>query len=58
MVSWIILAKKIVNKFTKLSKIGFSMERFKVDVLQCSSTNVKIYLLGGWLGALHQTEAF
>ena len=28
------LGKKFVNKFTKLSKIGFSMERFTANFLQ------------------------
>ena len=40
----------IVDKFTKLSKIGFSVEWFIADVLQFSNINAKINLLGGQLG--------
>ena len=40
----------IVDKFLKLSKIGFSMERFAVDFLKCLSTTVKICLSDDQLG--------
>ena len=43
------LGQNIVDKFTKISKINFSMEYFIVDLLQCSSKTVKIYLWEvGW----------
>ena len=41
--------QKIVEKFTKSSKIVFSMEYFTVDFSKFSSTNVKICLVNGWL---------
>ena len=46
--------QKIVDKFTKLSKTGFSMECFNADILQYSGTTVQIFLLGGGLGTCHQ----
>ena len=39
-----------VDKFTKLSKIGVSLECFTADFWQFSSTTVKISLLDGRLG--------
>ena len=48
------LRQKIVDKFTKLSKISFPMECFIVDIWQFSSTDVKIYLLG----TDHQIQVF
>ena len=39
------LVENIVVKFTKLIKIGFSMERFAVIFLQFGSTTLKIWLL-------------
>ena len=32
------LGQKVGDKFTKLSKIGFSMEFFTTDILQCSGS--------------------
>ena len=51
------LGQNIVDKFTKLSKIGFSMERFTADFLQFSNATVKIYLLGGRLDTHVQFQA-
>ena len=39
-----------VDRFTKLSKIGVSLECFTADFWQFSSTTVKIWFLGGGLG--------
>ena len=47
-----------LHKFTKLSKAGFSVERFRADFWRFSSTNVKICLWGGRLGTRHQIQAF
>ena len=44
------LRQKIVDKFTKLSDIGFPLECFSTGFLRFSSTNVKICILGGQLG--------
>ena len=44
------LGQKIANKFTKLSKIGVSVECFTADFWQFPSANVKIYLLNVRLG--------
>ena len=49
------LGQKIGDKFTKLSKIGFSMKCVKADFLP---RYVKFWLLGGGLGTPHQTQAF
>ena len=38
------LGQKVGDKFTKLSKIGFSMECFTDDFLRLLSKNVKIWL--------------
>ena len=35
---------KVVDKFTKLSKIGFSMEYFTAELWRFCSTDVKICL--------------
>ena len=44
------LRQKIVDKFTKLSDIGFPLECFSTGFLRFSSTKVKICILGGQLG--------
>ena len=41
--------KNIADKFTKLSKIGFSMKSFTVDFSQVSNKTVKIDFLNGQL---------
>ena len=41
--------KNIGDKFTKLSKIGFSMKSFTVDFSQVSNKTVKIDFLNGQL---------
>ena len=44
------LGQNMVDKFTKLSKINFSMGCFTADILQFPNTTVKSYLLGDRLG--------
>ena len=51
------LGQKAVDKFTKLSKISFSVERFRA-VLRVFIRNFKICLLGSRLGTPHQIRAF
>ena len=41
------LGQNIIDKSTKLSNIGFSVECFTADFLQFCSTTVKTFLLGG-----------
>ena len=48
------IGQNIVGKFTNLSEIGLYMKCFTADVLQFCSKNVKVYLIGGWLGTLQQ----
>ena len=48
------IGQKVVDKFTKSSKIGFSMECFTAGFLQFFTKNIKIWLLNGWLGTHHQ----
>ena len=45
--------QNVVDKFTKLSKIGFFVERFTAHFSKFSSKTVKICLLGSWLGTCH-----
>ena len=52
------LGQKIVDKFTKLSKISFLIEWYTADFSRIFSTNVKICLLDGRLGTCHQIQAF
>ena len=52
------LGKKVVDKFTKLCKIGFSMECFQADFLEFFTKNVKFWLLGGQPYTHHQTQVF
>ena len=49
----IIMGKGIVDRFPKLSKIGFSMKCFTAAFSRFSGTNVNMFLLGGRLGARH-----
>ena len=42
------LGQGIVDKFTKLSKIGFSMECLRADFSQFSCANIEICLLSGY----------
>ena len=51
------VGQNIVDKYIKLSKVGFSMECFTADFLQFLSTTVKICLLGGRLDTCHQFQA-
>ena len=51
------LAQKIVDKFTKLSKICFSMECFS-DTFSVFRLDVKICLLGERLGTHREIQAF
>ena len=48
--------QNMLDKFTKLSKIRFSLECFTADFLQVSSTTIKIYLLRDRLGTHHQFQ--
>ena len=50
--------QKVVNKFTKLRKIGFCVEFFTADFLQVFNENLKIWLLDVWLSTHYQTQAF
>ena len=49
--------QNIVDKFTKLSIRGFSLEYFTASFSQFSSTTDKIFLLGGRLGTYYQLQA-
>lgn len=40
------LQQNFVDKFTKLSDLGFSKDSFIADFLQFSSATVKIFVLG------------
>ena len=42
-----------MDKFTKLSKIGISLECFRADFSQFSSTTVEIWLLDGRMVTCH-----
>ena len=46
--------QRVVNKFTKLSKLDFCMECFTADFLRVFNKNVKIWPLGVRLGTRHQ----
>ena len=50
--------QNIVDKITKSSKINFSMESFRADVLQFSSATVEIFTLGGWLALIYNYKHF
>ena len=50
------LGQEVVNKLTKLSKIGFSMESFKADFLKFFSESVNTWLMGDRLGTRHQIQ--
>ena len=52
------MEKNIVDRFTKLSKIGVYLECFTAEFLLFSSTIVEIWLLSGRLGTCHQFQAF
>ena len=52
------LGQNMSDKFKKLSKTGFSMERFAANFSKFSSTTVKNYFLSGRLGNYHQFEVF
>ena len=51
------LEQNVAEKFTKFSKIGFS-DCFTAIFCDFLPKNVKIWLLGGRLGTLHQMQAF
>ena len=57
-VMWHCLGQKIVDQFTKLTEIDFSMKCFTADFWRVSSTNIKNCFLGSRLGTLHQIEEF
>ena len=50
------LGQNVVEKFTKFSKIGVSVECFIADLLQLSSATVTtdVWFLGGRLGTCYQ----
>ena len=48
----------VVDKFTKLSKIDFSMECFTVDFLRIFSESIGAWASGGRLGARRRIQAF
>ena len=50
------LAQKVGDKFTKLSKIGLSIEYFTADFLECFTK--KRSKFGFWLSTHHQIQAF
>ena len=50
--------QNILDKFKKLSKIGFSMEYFTDHFSKDSGKTVKTYFLGGRLGTCHQFQVF
>ena len=52
------LGQGVRDKFTKLSKIDFSMDCFTADFLRLFTESVKIWLFGGRLGTRHQIQAF
>ena len=52
------LRQKVGDKFTKLSKIGFSMDCFTADFWGFFNENVRIWLSGGRLSTRHQIQAF
>ena len=52
------LGQNIVDKFTKLSIIGLSMECTTADFLQFSSTDVKICYFRGRQSTCCQFQAF
>ena len=54
--SFLNLGQKILDKFTKLNKTAFYVEPFTAGFSQYSSKNVKISLLGDWLGTSHQIQ--
>ena len=54
----IYLRQRIVDKFTKLSKTGFSMDYCSADFSQFSRANVKICPLICRKGSYHQLLAF
>ena len=47
------LEQSVVDKFTKLSQIGFSMKRLQLIFCNFLRKSVKIWLLGGRLGTCH-----
>ena len=50
------LGQEVVDKLTKLSKKGFSMESFTADLLKFLCESVNIWFLGGRLGTRHQIQ--
>ena len=52
------LGEKVGDKFTKLSKLGFSMEFLRLTFCNFLPKNVKILFLVGRLGTPHQTKHF
>ena len=52
------LGQNVLDKLTKLNKMGFYRECFVAHFLQFSFTSSKIFLLRGELGACLQFQAF
>ena len=52
------LVQNIVDKFTQLNEIDFSMESFAVNFFQHSALTLEICLMGGGLGTCHHFQAF
>ena len=50
--------RKAIDKFKKLSKIGFSVECFTADFLENFQRKVTAWLLGGCLGTPNQIQTF
>ena len=48
--------KSIIDNFTKLSSIGFSIEYFTTDFSQFSTTTLKNCLMDVWLISCHQLQ--
>ena len=52
------LVQNVADKFTKLSKRGFSMDCFTADFLRLFTEKCQNLGLGGRLGTCHQIQAF
>lgn len=52
------LGQNIVDKFSKLGKIGYSVKCFRGDILQFSSATVKTFISGGLRGICLYIQTF
>ena len=50
--------QNFVDKFKKITIVGFSLESFTADFLRLSSTTIRICFLGDLLGTRVQFETF